>query len=262
MSIILQGNIEYNGFDVVFTVSKKEDKNIDVQIAFTNGPKKVENNFSFKKVNNKKNKWKLDTSKHQSDIDIFFEEKDENFILSASEPNVKMVFDAQLGNLYIVNEDDDILFDFNNRNAFNFSEEKMYISFDKIFEEMSFFEKLISWFNGTQKDIENAFNDLFNKTNNTSIGKSKSDFTSPDKPNKSSEVKNYTKEKRTKKASEPLAITQLLGMIKEKEAKESKMLVSSYTLNKFKNKITKKKHIFAKRIRIDNVKKNNISTIC
>ena len=97
--IKLRSSIE---LDVCFVISMKKDKDIDVQISFVNGLKTAENNFLFVKVPNEERKWMLDTSKQQSDIDIYFEEKENGFLLSASESDIRMAFDRQRNELCIV----------------------------------------------------------------------------------------------------------------------------------------------------------------
>ena len=191
MGIILQGNVEYNGMDVCFVISRKKDKDIDVQISFVNGSKKAENNFSLVKVPNEEKKWMLDTSKQQSDIDVYFEEKKNRFLLSASEPDIKMVFDPKLNELCIVDIDGNEILNFNKHNAFTISDDgRMNINFNKVIDDMSLFDKLIFLFSGTKKEVDNAFNDLFNKTYNRDTDIYKDSFTPTEKPDAKSNTKN------------------------------------------------------------------------
>lgn len=191
MGIILQGNVEYNGMDVCFVISRKEDKDINVQISFVNGSKKAENNFSLIKVPNEEQKWMLDTSKQQSDIDVYFEEKKNRFLLSASEPEIRMAFDPKLNELCIVDIDGNEILNFNKHNAFTISNDrKMNINFNKVIDDMSLFDKLIFLFSGAKKEVNNAFNDLFNKTYNKDTDIYKGSFTPTEKPNTKSNTKN------------------------------------------------------------------------
>lgn len=219
MGIILQGNVEYNGMDVCFVISRKKDKDIDVQISFVNGSKKAENNFSLIKVPNEEQKWMLDTSKQQSDIDVYFEKKKNKFILSASEPDIKMVFDPKLNELCIVDIDDKEIFNFNRHNAFDSIDRKMNINFDKAIDDMSLFDKLIFSFSGAKKDVDNAFNDLFNKTNNKEKNDHKDNFTSTTKPLGISNTKNNIKLE-----------TQLLEKLNEIKRKEDEMTILIYKM--------------------------------
>lgn len=162
MSIIIQGTTNYNGMDVSFVVSQREDKNIDIQISFINGSKKAENDFSFKQVDN--NKWMLDRAEHESDIDVYFEKDKDNLILSASEPDIKLVYNTRLSDLYLVNRHGKKIFDFTKSRAFSRGHNSVNINFDSIFNEMSLFDKLIFGLYGVKNDVNDAFNDLFNKT--------------------------------------------------------------------------------------------------
>ena len=162
MSIILQGTTNYNGMDVSFVISQKEDKNIDIQISFVNGSKKAENDFSFKQIN--ENKWMLDRAEHESDIDVYFEKDKNNLILSASEPDIKLVYDTKLSNLYLTNKYGKRIFDFRGTRAFNTGYDGININFNNFFNEMSLFDKLIFGLYGVKNDVNDAFNDLFNKT--------------------------------------------------------------------------------------------------
>lgn len=191
MGIILQGNVEYNGMDVCFVISRKEDKDIDVQISFVNGSKKAENNFSLVKVPNEEQKWMLDTSKQQSDIDVYFEEKKNRFLLSASEPDIKMAFDPKLNELCIVDIDGNEILNFNKHNAFTTSDDgRMNINFNKAIDGMSLFDKLIFSFSGAKKEVNNAFNDLFNKTYNRDTAIYKDSFMLTGKPDAKLNTKN------------------------------------------------------------------------
>lgn len=179
MSIILQGTTNYNGMDVSFVVSQNEDKNINIQISFINGSKKAENDFLFKRVN--ENKWMLDRAEHESDIDVYFEKDKDNLILSASEPDIKLVYNTKISDLYLMNGHGKKIFDFTQSRAFNRGHNSVNINFDSVFDEMSLFDKLIFGLYGVKNDVNDAFNDLFNKTKKRE-NISEGEFNSIDKP--------------------------------------------------------------------------------
>lgn len=187
MSILLQGSTNYNGMDIAFIISQKTEKNIDVQISFINGSKKADNSFSFKKVEGQKNKWKLDRSKHESDIDVYFETDKENIILSASEPNIKMFYNTKNKSLFFIDKYGKKIFDFANYDAFKLYSEYMDINFDKFFQELNFFDKMLFNLTGVKKDVLDAFNDLSDKIfNNKNL--SNGMFVYTNKPELISEV--------------------------------------------------------------------------
>lgn len=217
MDIILQGNVEYNGMDVCFVISRKEDKDINVQISFVNGSKKAENNFSLVKVPNEEQKWMLDTSKQQSDIDVYFEEKKNRFLLSASEPEIRMAFDPKLNELCIVDIDGNEILNFNKHNAFTISNDRrMNINFNKVIDDMSLLGKFIFLSSRTKRELDNAFNDLFNKTCNRDTATHKDSFAPPEEPKAKSNTKNNIEPE-----------TKLLEKVDKNEHNKGKMDISS-----------------------------------
>ena len=226
MGIILQGNVEYNGMDVCFVISRKEDKDINVQISFVNGSKKAENNFSLVKVPNEEQKWMLDTSKQQSDIDVYFEKKKNRFLLSASEPDIRMAFDPKLNELCIVDIDGNEILNFNKHNAFTISDDgRMNINFNKVIDDMSLFDKLIFLFSRTKKEINNAFNDLFNKTYNRDTDIYKGSFTPTGKPNTRLNTKHNIE-----------LWAKLIEKVDKNKYKKRKIAILSYKMQVKKNK--------------------------
>ncbi len=248
MSILLQGSTNYNGMDVAFVVSQKTEKSIDVQISFINGSKKAENNFSFKQVKGQKNKWKLDRSKHESDIDVYFETDKENIILSASEPDIKMFYNTKNHDLFLLNGRGKKIFDFLHHNAFLLGDNYMNIDFDEFFRESSFLEKMMLGFMGIKNDVNDAFNDLKHKT--FKDNKISNDmFTSVDKSDLVSKLLLDSKLMQDPKIAQLYEFKQisinkdLMQKVNSLNTKSRQALLPIYTLSygKYVDKLNKKK---------------------